>query len=123
MPSPDYALFRALERDQICSKIGKYRHLGRFTSSLPLAPLPAALQGLIRRIVACIWNAIPSGGLVLFKEIPQGRAQRRFSKDRCWKNRALMGFTPIVDARKQIVGLLMRHERNIKGRFKVKVKT
>jgi hypothetical protein len=28
-----------------------------------------------------------------------------------WKNRALMGFTPIVDARKQIVGLLMRHEK------------
>jgi hypothetical protein len=36
-----------------------------------LAPLPPALHGLIRRKVACIWNAIPSGGLVLFTEIPQ----------------------------------------------------
>ena len=44
--------------------------------------------------------------LLCWPELPI-KAQERIldqSKD-------MMGFTPIVDARKQIVGLLMRHER------------
>jgi hypothetical protein len=44
--------------------------------------------------------------LLCWSELPI-KAQERILE----QSKDMMGFTPIVDARKQIVGLLMRHQR------------